>query len=120
MFFTGGAADWKEELDVAMEPFSDAELKEIDTIWRALPEDHVWCGWASVGQPVTEVFIYRTRAHWRRFVLVREDGVYKLQDEPGRLVARDATLPGLLAKVEAIPGLKTAYLPEDQVTKPRG
>lgn len=97
--------------------FEPQEIALIDAIWRSLPEDHVWCGWASVGEPPQEIAIYRTRAHWRRFRLLKREGAYVLLDEREAVVARNATLPGLLRKVEAIPGLRTAYLPEDPTTR---
>jgi len=102
-----------------MEAFSDAELEEVNAIWRALPEDHVWCGWASVGDPVSEVFIYRARAHWRRFLLTKTGGLYRLSDEAGRVVAAHESLTGLLAEVEAIPGLKTRHPPAEGLTRYR-
>ena len=29
--------------------FSAAEIREIDKIWRGLPAEHSWSGWAVVG-----------------------------------------------------------------------
>ncbi len=103
-----------------MEAFSDAELEEVNAIWRSLPEDHVWCGWASVGQPVSEIFIYRARAHWRRFLLTKAEGRFHLSDEAGRAVAKDESLTGLLQKVEAIPGLKLRHSRDEGLTRFRG
>ncbi len=97
--------------------FSAKEMSLLDAIWRSLPENHVWCGWASVGEPVQEVSIYRTRAHWRRFRLIKRAGRYVILDEAGRSVADGPTLRRLLIRVEAIPGLRTAYLPEDPTTR---
>jgi len=105
---------------LAIEAFSDAELEEVNAIWRSLPEDHVWCGWASVGQPVTEIFIYRARAHWRRFLLTKAEGRFRLSDETGGAVAEDASLKGLLARVEAMPGLKVRHSPDEGLTRFRG
>ena len=102
-----------------MDAFQEEEIALLEAIWRGLPEDHVWCGWASVGEPATEIAIYRTRAHWRRFRLTKSGGRYLLHDERDRLVAESDDLPGLLARVEAIPGLRTAYLPEDPTKLPK-
>lgn len=91
-----------------MAAFSRDELDQIDALWRALPEDHVWTGWAAAGEAPDEVWIFRTRAHWRRFPLRKQGGAYVLLDERGRPLARARTLETLLARVEALPGLRQA------------
>lgn len=89
-----------------MERFSRAELDRIDALWRATPETHVWTGWAAAGEAPEEVWIFRTRAHWRRFPLRKTKEGYALHIETGRAVAEASTLEALLAEVEAIPGLR--------------
>lgn len=90
-----------------MARFSREEIEEIDRLWRAVPETHVWTGWAAAGDAPIEVWIFRTQAHWRRFPLRKtDDGRYALHIETGRKVADADTLKALLERVEAIPGLK--------------
>ena len=88
-----------------MDRFTEEEIEEIDRLWRAVPKGHVWSGWAASGDRPREVWIFRTKAHWRRFPLKKEDGGYALFDERDRRVASGATLGGLLKAVEAIPGI---------------
>ncbi len=85
--------------------FSHAEIEALDTLWRAQPEGHVWTGWSYVGLPPTEIAIFRTRAHWRRFPLRKRAGAYVLHDDRDRKVAEGTSLEALLRAVEAIPGL---------------
>jgi hypothetical protein len=33
----------------------------------------MWTGWAAAGESPEQVWIFRTRAHWRRFPLVKTD-----------------------------------------------
>jgi hypothetical protein len=89
--------------------FSSAELNQIDHLWRRLPPDHMWSGWAATGETPERVWIFRTRAHWRRFPLTRTETGFALADEFGRVVAEAANLADLLLAVEAIPGLETLY-----------
>lgn len=85
--------------------FSPEEIEEIDRLWRSLPAGHMWTGWAAVGQSPATVWIYRSRAHWRRFPLTRTEAGYALSDDAGRLFRQAASLEELLRAVEAVPGL---------------
>lgn len=91
-----------------MSAFSPSEIDAIDALWRALPTDHMWTGWAAAGESPEQVWIFRTRAHWRRFPLKKTRNGYALSDETGRRIIRAETLEGLLGAVEAIPGLDPA------------
>jgi hypothetical protein len=88
-----------------MTPFTPEEINEIDRIWRTLPADHMWTGWAAAGERPERISIFRTRAHWRRFTLTKASGGFAVADEKGRAVAEAQNLPDLLKAVEAIPGL---------------
>lgn len=88
--------------------FSPEEIDAIDQLWRGLPAGHMWTGWAAVGQSPETVWIYRSRAHWRRFPLTRTKDGYALGDDQGRLFREAATLEELLKAVEAVPGLRLA------------
>ncbi len=90
-----------------MTPFSSADLDEIHDLWSRLGPGHVWTGWAHPGKSDSDVWIFRTRANWRRFLLTKSDGGFQLRDEKRRVVADDETLAGLLDKVAAIPGIDT-------------
>lgn len=91
-----------------MPRFSPQEIDEIDRLWRSLPADHMWTGWAAVGQSPDTVWIYRSRAHWRRFPLTRTETGYVLSDDRGRLFRQAASLEDLLRAVEAVPQLRIA------------
>ncbi|MFH1517109.1 MAG: hypothetical protein ABIH17_04420, partial [Pseudomonadota bacterium] len=67
-----------------MECFTASEIDEIDRLWRRLPIDHMWTGWATAGEAPEQVWIFRTRAHWRRFPLTKTAKGYALADERGR------------------------------------
>lgn len=88
-----------------MQSFLPSELEEIDRLWRALPADHMWTGWAAAGEKPDHVWIFRTRAHWRRFPLVKTEAGFALSDERGQRVITARKLPDLLRIVEAIPAL---------------
>lgn len=88
-----------------MSAFTPSELDEIDALWRSLPSDHMWTGWAAAGESPEQIWIFRTRAHWRRFPLVKTEAGYALSDEKGRRTVRAASLQELLSAVEAIPAL---------------
>lgn len=89
-----------------MSRFTAKEIAEIDTLWRAVPSDHVWSGWAAAGEAPEEIWIFRTRAHWRKFPLTKTETGYAISDESRSQVATARSLPALLKKVEAIPGLR--------------
>lgn len=88
-----------------MSNFTPQEIDEIDRLWRSVGIDHVWTGWAAAGNFPSEVLIFRTRAHWRKFPLRKTDEGYVLFDEGDRCVAKETTLRSLLKVIEAIPGL---------------
>lgn len=89
-----------------MSRFTPEEIDQIDRLWRAVPADHVWSGWAAMGREPEEVWIFRSRNHWRKFPLTKKIDGYALSDERGASVAEAETLTALLEKVEAIPGLR--------------
>lgn len=89
-----------------MNRFTPEELIEIDALWRAIPKNHAWTGWAAAGDRPREIWIFRTKAHWRRFPLVKQEEGYALFDERDRRVATASSLSGLLKKVEEIPGIR--------------
>ena len=64
-----------------------------------------WTGWSASGAEPEEVWLYRTRAHWRKFPLRKTGDGFALYDEKDRKVAEADSLRGLLAAVEGIPGL---------------
>ena len=88
-----------------MDRFTASEIDEIDRLWRCLPIEHMWTGWAAAGEAPEHVWIFRTRAHWRRFPLTKTARGYVLADDHGRRVFRAPTLADLLQAVEAVPGL---------------
>ena len=88
-----------------MSEFTADEVDQIDALWRSLPSDHVWTGWAAAGDTPVEVLIFRTKAHCRKFPLRKTDKGYALFDERDRRVAEESSLKGLLKAVESIPGL---------------
>lgn len=88
-----------------MQAFSQSDLDAIDKLWRSVPADHVWTGWSAAGAEPEEVWLYRTRAHWRKFPLRKTEGGFALFDEKDRKVASASSLDQLLEAVEGIPGL---------------
>jgi hypothetical protein len=86
-----------------MPDFSPEDIDEIDRLWRALPSDHMWTGWAAAGDRPDTVWIFRTLTHWRRFPLTRTKTGYALSDERGNLFRETLTLEELLRAVEAVP-----------------
>jgi hypothetical protein len=89
----------------AMPGFSPEDIDEIDRLWRSLPADHMWTGWAAAGERPEVVWIFRTLTHWRRFPLRRTDTGYALSDDRGNPFREAATLEDLLRAVEAVPQL---------------
>lgn len=89
-----------------MQTFSQQDLDAIDQLWRSVPADHVWTGWSAAGAEPDEVWLYRTRAHWRKFPLRKTGDGYALYDENDHKVAEAGNLQDLLTAVESIPGLR--------------
>jgi hypothetical protein len=89
-----------------MPAFSPEEIDEIDRLWRDLPSDHMWTGWAAIGQSPDIVWLFRSRAHWRRFALTRTARGYALSDDRGQVFREAENLEDLLRAVEAVPALK--------------
>lgn len=87
--------------------FSPEDIDEIDRLWRRLPADHMWTGWAATGERPETVWIFRTLTHWRLFPLSRTQTGYALRDDQGNLFREASTPEGLLAAVEAVPRLST-------------
>ncbi|NBC20075.1 MAG: hypothetical protein GVY06_03355 [Alphaproteobacteria bacterium] len=91
-----------------MARFTRDEIDLIDRLWRARPSHHVWTGWAAAGRAPHEIWIFRTRSHWRRFSLRKTETGFALFDEGGNQVEQAGSLKALLERVEAIPGLAEA------------
>jgi hypothetical protein len=89
-----------------MARFTKADIEAIDRLWRSLPADHMWTGWSAVGETPETVWIFRARAHWRRFPLTRTEAGFALSDDRGRLFREAASLEELLQAVEAVPELR--------------
>ncbi len=86
-----------------MPNFSSADIDQIDRLWRSLPADHMWSGWAAVGENPDTVWIFRALTHWRRFPLTRTETGYALSDDRGNLFREADTLEDLLRAVETVP-----------------
>ena len=43
-----------------MARFTREEIETIDRLWRAVPADHEWTGWAAAGEAPEEIWIFRT------------------------------------------------------------
>lgn len=91
-----------------MPVFSPEDINEIDRLWRSLPADHMWTGWAAAGQTPDTVWLFRSRVHWRRFPLTRTETDYALSDDLGRLFREAGSLEDLLRAVEALPALRVS------------
>lgn len=97
------AVPGESDLSNGMARFTRAETREIDRIWRTLPPDHVWTGWAAIGNRPARIWLYRRQQNWRRFPLVKGGGGYCLYDEDARQIACADRLADVLGDVEAIP-----------------
>lgn len=89
-----------------MTRFSSLEMAEIDRIWRALPDDYSWSGWAAVDKEPGEIWLYRRRQNWRRFQLLKQAGQYVLTDEKGMVIASAPVLARVLCDIEIAPPLE--------------
>jgi len=95
-------------LSIIMVCFSALETAEIDRIWRTLPIDHVWSGWAAVDEKPETIWLYRRRQNWRRFELLKEAEAYVLTDEAGAKIGSSAQLNDILCDLEIAPPLVAA------------
>lgn len=93
-----------------MTDFSPSEIDEIDALWRQCPTDHVWVGWARPGGRNDEVWIFRKRANWRRFTLIKSRRTFYIYDEKRRIVLRAGSLKDLLDQVDVMPGLNESLV----------
>jgi len=85
--------------------FSHVETAEIDRIWRTLPRDHVWSGWAAVAEEPETIWLYRQRQNWRRFELLKDANHYILTDEAGSKIGSSTQLSEVLCDLEVAPPL---------------
>lgn len=88
-----------------MQPFTPSDIEDLDNLWRDLSEDHPWSGWAFIEAQTGEIWVFRKRANWRRFVLRRVGEGFSLEDERGeevRLFSRMAELPGAVADMPTL------------------
>ena len=88
-----------------MTRFNTLETSEIDRIWRRLPIDHVWSGWAIVDQAPEAICLFRKRRNWRQFQLIKNRETYSLLDESGDMIARSRSLDDVLCGIERAPSL---------------
>ena len=65
----------------------------------------VFCAVAKGGSTSFFSWLYRTRAHWRKFPLRKTEDGFALYDEKDSEVASATSLDDLLEAVESIPGL---------------
>ena len=79
-----------------MTAFTPTDIVEIDRLWRRLYDDHPWTGWAYIEAHDSEVWLFRKQANWRRFILTRNDGGFRLVDETGEDVQ-------VFSKIEELP-----------------
>ena len=75
-------------------------------MWRALPADHVWSGWAAVDKEPKAIWLYRLLNNWRRFELIKQKGSYALIDDTGAKIGAYSSLSKLIGEIEMAPSLK--------------
>ena len=84
--------------------FLSEEVERLDRLWRALPPHHEWTGWACSGSEPDQIYVFRTRAHWRRFALQKTPSGFALVDEHDSPTPFDA-LGDAPAVIASVPGL---------------
>ena len=89
-----------------MSRFDETETAEIDRMWRSLPADHVWNGWAAVDREPKAIWLYRLLNNWRRFELIKQKGRYALIDDNGVKIGASSSLSNLIGEIEMAPSLK--------------
>ncbi|ACT59995.1 RNA-binding protein [Hirschia baltica] len=88
-----------------MKLFSETEINNIEQMWRALGGDHPWTGWATLPENPDEIWIFRSRANWRRFILRKTDAAYVLFDDTQNSEEVFEELESLANKVGQVPAL---------------
>jgi len=86
-----------------MVAFTQAELDSIAQLWRTRPPEQLWSGWAYIGTEPDEIWLYRSRTHWRRFPLVKAEVGYVLLGDRDSPLARAVSLPDIIGAIEEIP-----------------
>lgn len=89
----------------AMTLFSEAEINNIEKMWRGLSIDHPWTGWATLPETPDEVWIFRSRVNWRRFILRKTPDAYVLVDDTKNREEYFDHLESLALKVNEVPAL---------------
>ncbi|MEM6625754.1 MAG: hypothetical protein AAF719_03550 [Pseudomonadota bacterium] len=84
---------------------SPGDLSALDKVWRALPEGHPWCGWAHVASDIDEIWVFRERANWRRFVLRKTFEGWTLFDDASVTLANLAKLEDAPDAIASAPSL---------------
>jgi len=88
-----------------MARFNASEINQIESIWRDLPHEHMWSGWAAIDAEPEAIWLYRQRQNWRRFTLTKQARAYVLKDEKGQQIGKSTSLPTVLCDLEIAPAL---------------
>ena len=88
-----------------MTAFSNADLSALDRMWRDLPRDHPWTGWAQIQSAPGEVWVFRERANWRLFTLRKTDDNFILHDDVQTYEMSVDSLQGLPEAIAKVPAL---------------
>ena len=88
-----------------MTRFSSKDIDQLDEVWRNLPRDHAWTGWARTESRPDEVWVFRTRANWRRFVILKDEAGFLLRDDSGDFSKRFDQLAALPDAVSSVPSM---------------
>ena len=91
-----------------MTAFRPPEIDQLEDIWRKLPDSHPWTGWALISDNGDEVWIFRKKANWRRFILTKEPNGFRLESERGEAVRMFADLTMMAEAVASMPTLENA------------
>lgn len=85
--------------------FSETEIDNIEQMWRSLSGEHPWTGWAALPENPNEVWIFRSQANWRRFILRKTSNAYVLVDDTKNSEEQFECLENLAVKVGQVPAL---------------
>ena len=84
--------------------FSQDDLEAIDAIWRSLPDNDNWVGWAATANQADTVWLFRKRANWRRFLLRKtEENQLVLHDEERKQVGTCTQFEELPKVIDDLP-----------------